>query len=83
MEVQDFLNCWKQKIIYDKVDDVLSALFPKSKFIKTFCSYNEPDKTLITNQSFKELGLDQTKIAGKLMEVGFLPKNFFSLGLKS
>lgn len=82
MEVQETLNCWKQEIVYSKVDKILSALFPKSKLIKTFCSYKKPEKTITSHQSFKELGLDQVKIANKLIEKGFLPTNFFSLGIK-
>lgn len=78
-KVQDVLNHWKQEVAYDYVDRLLTALFPKSAFVKRITSVKGTDKYIKSFQTFKELGLDQLKIAQKLHEKGLLPRNFFAL----
>jgi len=46
---------------------------------KDMCSVKGYNRAHINRQSFKELGLSQEMIASKLIEVGFLPNNFFQL----
>jgi len=76
---QFFLNRWKQEIQDSRVNVFLSALFPKSPMAKTICSMKAYNKAYIDHHTFKELGLNQETIAFKLVEIGFLPKNFFQL----
>jgi hypothetical protein len=75
------LTKWKQEIIFTHVNSLLAALFPKSNLVKQMIDTNgsveEDAESFI---SFKQLGIDQEKIAEKLIEFGLLPKNFFQLG---
>jgi len=77
--VQHFLNRWKQEIIELEVNNFLSSLFPNSKVVKHMCATNGYNRAYTDRHTFKELGLSQEKIAAKLVEAGFLPKNFFQL----
>lgn len=77
--VQQFLNRWKQEIISKTINEFLTTFFPKSNLVKTMVSIPDYDQSVLCNTSFKELGLDQVKIAKKLVEVKLLPNNFFSL----
>lgn len=76
---QFFLNRWKQEILDSRVNSLLSTLFPKSSMAKDMCSVKGYNRAHTNRQSFKELGLSQEMIASKLIEVGFLPNNFFQL----
>ena len=78
-KVQHFLNKWKQEILEMKVNSFLSALFPNSKVAKYMCSVNGYNRAYTDRHTFRELGLTQELIASKLIEAGFLPKNFFQL----
>lgn len=78
-KVQHFLNKWKQEVVEKQVNNFLSALFPNSKVVKHMCSINGYNRSYVDRHSFKELGLTQEIIASKLIEAGFLPKNFFQL----
>jgi hypothetical protein len=76
--VQNLINKWKQEIVNDTVDDFLSTMFPNSPLVKSIVNM-EADETLKCNFSFKDLGLDQMKIAQKLVSLKLLPENFFDL----
>jgi hypothetical protein len=78
-KAQKFINRWKQEIVSEKVDNLLLSLFPKSSIVKAFADVKGYDDTLKMNYSFKDLGLDQTKIADKLISWSLLPKNFYEL----
>ena len=78
-KVQRIINRWKQEIVNDKVDDFLLSLFPKSPVVKAFTETKGADDTIKATASFKDLGIDQIKIANKLVEFGLLPQNFFNL----
>lgn len=78
-KVQHFLNKWKQEIVEKRVNAFLLAMFPKSKVAKDICATNGYNRAYVDRHSFKELGLTQEMIASKLIEAGFLPKNFFQL----
>jgi len=77
--VQHFLNKWKQEIIDEQVNDLLTTLFHKSSFVKKFCSVKAYDRGYKDRHTFKELGLSQDKIARKLVDTGYLPANFYEL----
>lgn len=77
--VQHFLNRWKQEIMDSKVNHLLSKLFPNSPAAKTVCSIKGYNRAYTAKYTFKDLGLTQEAVASKLIEMGFLPKNFFEL----
>ena len=76
--VQRVINRWKQEIVNDKVDLFLTTTFPKSPVVKQMVGI-EADDTVRCNFSLKELGLNQEKIAEKLVSLNLLPVNFFDL----
>ena len=77
--VQHFLNRWKQEIMDTRVNNLLSKLFPNSSTAKAMCSIKGYNRAYTAKYSFKDLRLSQEAIATKLVEMGFLPKNFFEL----
>lgn len=77
--VQFFLNKWKQEIMDSKVDSLLSKLFPRSKVVKDMSSVKGYNRAYTAKYTFKELGLTQEAVANKLVDMGFLPENFFQL----
>jgi hypothetical protein len=76
--VQKTINRWKQEIVNEKVDNLLLALFPKSPVIKSIIGI-EPDDFVKCKFSSKEVGLNQEKIAKRLISLNLLPVNFFDL----
>ena len=76
--VQKIINRWKQEIVNDKVDSFLLELFPNSPVVKDMVGI-EADDSIKCNFSFKEVGLNQEKIAKKLISLNLLPLNFFDL----
>jgi hypothetical protein len=76
---QEILNEWKQTMINESVDSFLKAIFPKSRIVKFFTSCKIVDTTIVDRTAFKDLGINQVDIANKLVEVGILPKDFFTL----
>lgn len=80
IRIQETLNRWKTEVMHSKLDSILLALFPKSPIVKTITGIR-PEGKLTSTKSFKELGIDQVQIAHKLIGEGFLPENFFQLGV--
>jgi len=78
-KAQRILNRWKQEIVFEKVDSFLLAFFPNSPITKALVDTKGYDRQTRETHSFKELGLSQTDVARKLIEVNLLPKNFFEL----
>lgn len=78
-KAQRVLNRWKQEIVHETVDSFLISLFPNSPITKALVQTKGYDRELRETHSFKELGMDQQRIAGKLIEAGLLPTNFFQL----
>lgn len=76
--VQRVINRWKQEIVNDKVDSLLLALFPKSPIVKQMVNI-PADDSVKCKMSFKDVGLNQEKIAKKLVSLNLLPQNFFEL----
>lgn len=81
IRIQETLNRWKTEVMHSKLDHILLALFPRSPLVKAITGV-KPETKLVTTKSFKELGINQVQIANKLMTEGFLPENFFQLGVK-
>ena len=77
--VQRVINRWKQEIVNEKVDCFLLKLFPKSPVTKAMVNTKGYDDSIKSKMSFKELNMDQYKIAKKLVEEKLLPENFFNL----
>jgi hypothetical protein len=78
-KVQRALEKLKQETLNSAVDDFLSSLFPKSKFIKQLSTVKKSDPAFRCSFEFKELGITKFKIAIFLVEAGLLPKDFFQL----
>lgn len=78
-KAQDVLNQWKKQIVDDKINTLLTVLFPNSAMAKRMCEIPTYDRHHKDTHTFKELGLTKYKIAYKLIEVGVLPTNFFNL----
>ena len=76
--VQKVINRWKQEIVNDRVDNLLTSMFPKSPIVKQMVGI-EADDTVRCTISMKDLGLNQMKIAEKLVSLNLLPQNFFDL----
>jgi hypothetical protein len=77
--VQKVINRWKQEIVNQRVDRLLLNLFPKSPIVKAMVDVKGYDDTIKTRVSFKDLGVDEYKIARKLVDEKLLPQNFFNL----
>jgi hypothetical protein len=80
-QIQELLNKWKTEVMHSKLDNILLALFPKSPIVKAITGL-QPENKHVSTKSFKELGINQVQIAHKLMSEGYLPENFFQLGVK-
>lgn len=78
-KVQRALERLKQETLNSAVDDFLSTLFPKSKFVKQFSNVKQSDSNFRSCFHFEELGITRFKIATYLVEAGLLPKDFFQL----
>lgn len=73
------LRKWKQDMVFNALDDMLSTLFPKSKIVEQMVQtkgYIEEGKEEIP---FKDLGVPLKNIADRLIQFGLLPKNFYQL----
>ena len=77
--VQKVINRWKQEIVNQRVDRLLLNLFPKSPIVKAMVDVKGYDDTIKTRVSFKDLGVDEYRIARKLVDEKLLPQNFFNL----
>ena len=80
-KAQRILRNWKQDLTFSFVDRILLSIFPKSPIVSQMCQikghladYDKEDEI-----SFKDLGISQQQIIGKLIEFGLLPQNFYQL----
>ena len=73
------LNAWKQELADNIVDTFLLTLFPKSKLVKELTKPVNYVADNIYTADFKELGVNEYKIATKLVQENVLPQNFFNL----
>ena len=80
-KVQRILRNWKQDITFSFIDKLLVSLFPKSSIAKGMSNTKGHIEEIAEEDeiSFKDLGIKQEHIIGKLMEFSLLPKNFYEL----
>ncbi len=80
-KAQRILRNWKQDLTFSFIDKLLVSLFPKSPIVKAMCDTTGhiDDVSKEDEISFKDLGIKQENIIGKLIEFGLLPKNFYEL----
>jgi len=78
-KAQNVLNQWKKQIVDDKINTLLTILFPNSSIARDMCKIPTYEPHHKDRHTFRELGLTQEKIAYKLIETGVLPDNFFNL----
>ena len=80
-KAQRILRNWKQDVTFSNLDRFMLALFPKSPVVKAMCGTigHIDDIPKEDEISFKELGIKQEQIVGKLIEFGLLPANFYQL----
>jgi hypothetical protein len=80
-KAQRILRNWKQDLTFSFIDNLLSALFPKSPITKAMCETKGHIDNVDKEEeiSFKDLGINQQQIINKLIEFGLLPKNFYQL----
>ena len=76
--VQKAINKWKQEIVNEGIDNLLSFVFPNSPVVKGMLNI-PADDSIKCKFTFKELGLNQLKVAEKLVSLSLLPSNFFQL----
>lgn len=76
--VQKAINKWKQEIVNEGIDDLLSFVFPNSPVVKGMLDI-PADDSIRCKFTFKELGLNQLKVAEKLVSLSLLPSNFFEI----
>jgi hypothetical protein len=78
--VQQTLNVFKQKLLIQHTNGLLTKLFPNSEDIKVFIStYSDPDPDFICGVSMEKFGITKKDIAVELVEKKCLPYNFFEL----
>ena len=77
-QVHKALNKWKQEMVNSNMDNLLVKMFPNSPVVKQMLGI-ESDDTIRCNISLKDLGINEYKIAIKLVSLSLLPNNFFEL----
>lgn len=78
-KAQRLLNGWKQQLVNNRADIIMQKLFPNSSITKAFYRTQGISHDYIDTHTFKELGINQTMIAEKLVEARLLPADFFEL----
>jgi hypothetical protein len=78
---QVILNVWKQQIVSDTINNLLSRLFYNSPMVKDLVNNvgDVTDPTYISTIQFKDLGVKKQDIVAKLIEEKVLPSNFYDL----
>lgn len=73
------INSYKQEISNDRINALLSKLFPKSNLVKQILDVKGVDPSIKIPISLKDLKITPRMLAEKLVEQGVLPQNFFKL----
>jgi hypothetical protein len=76
---QTVLNIWKQEISIEWTNRLFRHYFGEHPFLKPFFEHTEPDPKFVNKISFKDLGITKDMIVEKLIQVGILPPNFYSI----
>ena len=81
LRAQKVLNQWKNEVMASYVDKMFKELFWNSPIAKEMVAFSKDPEAIHDDNtlSFKELGITKKQIAGKMIEHGFLPVNFFYL----
>lgn len=81
IRTQKVLNQWKNQIVSSYLDKMFTEIFWNSSIAKEMVEFSKDPESIHeeNNMSFKELGISKKQIAGKLIEHGLLPVNFFHL----
>lgn len=79
IKVQKALNVWKQELSHNISSSFLEKMFPHSKLVKNVVKMVDCEDDFINTCTFKELGINKFDIAKKLIELKFLPSDFFEL----
>ena len=77
---QQTLNLFKQRMLIEYTNKLLTELFFNSKEVKVFVStYSEPDPDFICSLPLEKFGINKKDIAKELVDRKCLPYNFFEL----
>ena len=79
IKVQKALNIWKHELSHNISSSFLEKMFPHSKLVRNVVKMVDCEDDFVNTCTFKQLGLDKFKIAEKLIELKFLPNDFFEL----
>jgi hypothetical protein len=73
------LNKWKNEVMNNSVNRLIQSVFFNSELVKDMATYPIDQSSLHkpNRMSFHQLGLDKLTIAHKLVQLGFLPADFF------
>lgn len=75
------LNAWKNQVVSSYVDKLFGEMFWNSSIAEEMINFSKEDdyEDQENTLSFKDLGLSKKQVAGKLIENGLLPVNFFQM----
>jgi hypothetical protein len=83
IRTQKELNLWKQELVNNLTNKLLSTMFPKSPVTKALLDYSYTDSEFKNTISFTDLGIKKSDIVKRLITKGLLPNNFNSLNIDS
>ena len=80
---QEVINIYKNEAMAKICDNIFGKIFWNSPIAKEMVAFSKDPESLKEENtlSFRELGIKKHQIAGKLIESGLLPINFFQLAL--
>lgn len=80
-KAQKVINQYKNEVVASYCDKIFGELFWNSDVAKEMIAYSKDPESLQEENtlSFRELGIKKHHVAGKLIEFGLLPVNFFQL----
>lgn len=76
---QRVLNLYKQHLVNEKTNRVMTLLFPNSPITKEFEQHSYVDPKFVNTVSFKDLGVSKKQIVDRLISEKILPVNFYNL----
>lgn len=79
LEAKQTINIWKQELTNKATNDLLKGLFPNSEFISDMIKNTSVSNNYKNTLSFKDLGINKTKLINKLIAEELLPNNFATL----
>jgi len=84
-QVQSMLNLWKQQVLIDKTNPLLSLINKSTvkgsnlDILTRNIMEEKPNPKLLCTEKFQDLRIDKDMIVHKLIEKGFLPQNFATI----